>query len=107
MVEDMDNRNKGESTLGNMMLVNCHKRELNALVEELDDLAQHTTAFYILLYGVTAKANDGFILLVWNQPVSEAFYRKLRRDDGITDYLIYEGAAPQLTQPEASAPPVG
>ncbi len=84
-----DSRDKGESTKGNLMLVHCRKRELKALVEELDDLAQDT-GFHILLYGITAKANNGFILLAWSEPIPERFYQKLKRDEGITDYLIYE-----------------
>src|SRR5579883_162217 len=89
-----DNRNQGTGTNGNMMLVHCRKRELKALVEELDDLSQVGTGFHLLLYGITAKANDGFLLLAWDKPVPESFYQKLRRDEGITDYLVYEAPTP-------------
>src|SRR5579883_1906207 len=70
-----DNRNQGTGTNGNMMLVHCRKRELKALVEELDDLSQVGTGFHLLLYGITAKANDGFLLLAWDKPVPENFIR--------------------------------
>ncbi|HLG63116.1 MAG TPA: hypothetical protein VKY19_14345 [Ktedonosporobacter sp.] len=90
-----DNRNQGTGTNGNMMLVHCRKRELKALVEELDDLSQVGTGFHLLLYGITAKANDGFLLLAWDKPVPESFYQKLRRDEGITDYLVYEAPTPR------------
>lgn len=86
-----DRRNKGDSTSGNMMLVHCQRRELYAIVDEFDDWV-HDDFFRIVLYGATQKAHDGFILIEWLTPVPESFYRKLRQDNGITDYLIYEAS---------------
>lgn len=92
-----DSRNKGESTKGNMMLVQCHKRELYDLVDEFDDWV-HDGFFRIVLYGATQKAHDGFLLIEWLTPVPETFYRKLKQDSGITDYLTYEAAVPAMRE---------
>jgi len=89
-----DRRNKGNSASGNMMFVTCRKRELYDLVDEFDDWV-HDGFLRIVLYGATQKAHDGFLLIEWLQPIPETFCHKLKQDNGITDYLIYEAPGSQ------------
>jgi len=77
-----------------IMLVSCVKRMLNAIVDEFGDWQQEGGE--VRLYGITAKADDGFILLLWSKPIPERFFDKLKDDEDIFDYLIVE---PALVQP--------
>jgi hypothetical protein len=71
-----------------MMLVVCRKRELNAIVDEFGDWQGE--GVQVKLYGLTAKAHDGFILLEWSKPIPERFDAKLKSDEDITDVLTFD-----------------
>lgn len=73
-----------------MMFVSCLKREVRAIADEFDDWKQE--GLEVRLYGITPKANDGFLLLNWNKPIPERFFDKLKEDEDILDYLIFEPA---------------
>ena len=73
-----------------MMLVYCSKRQVRAIVDEFEDWKQGGAE--VQLYGITAKADDGFLLLAWNKPIPERFLEKLKDDEDILDYLLYESA---------------
>ena len=75
-----------------MMLVVCRKRELNAIVDEFGDWQGE--GVQVKLYGLTAKAQDGFILLEWSTPIPERFEAKLKGDEDITDVLTYDTSFP-------------
>jgi len=76
-----------------IMFVSCFKRMLNAIVDEFGDWKQEGAE--VRLYGITAKADDGFILLAWNKPIPQQFLDKLNDDEDILDYLIYEPTCEQ------------
>ncbi len=76
-----------------MMLVTCNKRELEKIVDEFADWKDEGLA--VKLYGVTAKARDGFVLLEWSKPIPARFAAKLKQDTDMLDYLIYDAPGPQ------------
>ena len=66
----------------------CQKRELESLLDALEDWKGQGT---ITLYGTTPKAQDGFLVMHWMQPISPAFQEmQLKADPGIIDYVIYD-----------------
>jgi hypothetical protein len=73
-----------------LILVLCSKRALNAIVDELDDWKQEGAQ--VKLYGITPKAQDGFILIEWSKPIPESFQTKLQVDDDILDYLTVDAS---------------
>ncbi len=71
----------------------CQAREITKLVDFLNDWK--TAGGHVLLYGYTKKAQEGFILMQWEQPIPQGFQDKqLKQDPGIIDYLIYDVAQP-------------
>lgn len=72
-----------------MMLIICRKRELNALVDEFEDWRE-TGGMQVKLYGITEKAQDGFILLEWSTPIPDYFRSKLTRDEDILDVFTFD-----------------
>ncbi len=82
------------------LLITCQRRDLNHLVEVLDDWKQDGDA-EVVLYGYTNKIEDGFILMHWTKPIPEGFQRKqLKADPGIIDYVVYD----MSPQPQATTP---
>jgi hypothetical protein len=75
-----------------MMLVLCRKRELDTIVDEFGDWQGE--GVQVKLYGITAKAHDGFILLEWSKPIPERFSTKLEKDGDILDSLTYDASFP-------------
>ncbi|HYU71571.1 MAG TPA: hypothetical protein VEL31_02730 [Ktedonobacteraceae bacterium] len=71
-----------------MMLIVCVKRELDSLVEEFEDWRDD--GMQAKLYGITEKAQDGFILLEWSTPIPDHFTSKLKRDEDILDVLTFD-----------------
>ena len=70
------------------LLIVCHRRDLDALVDVLADWKDKAT---IVLYGYTHKQQEGFILMHWNQPLPKPFQlHQLQQDQGILDYLVYD-----------------
>ncbi len=69
-----------------MMLVLCIKRQLESIVEEIQDWKAEGVK--IFLYGITNKAHEGFLILEWGKPVPERFSKKLREDPDIVDFLV-------------------
>jgi hypothetical protein len=75
------------------LLILCERRDLTQLVDALGDWQTEGEA-KILLYGTTNKQSDGFILMQWNQPITEGFQRmQLKADPGILDYVVYDLAS--------------
>lgn len=79
--------------MGMIMFVSCLKREVRAIADEFEDWKQE--GLEVRLYGMTAKAIIGFLLLAWHKPIPEQFFDKLKDDEDILDYLIYEPAFEQ------------
>ncbi len=72
------------------LLITCQRRDLNHLVDALDDWKEGGDA-KIALYGYTNKLQDGFILMHWTAPITEGFQQKQLKDDpGIIDYVVYD-----------------
>jgi hypothetical protein len=71
-----------------IMLVVCRKRELDAIVEEWSD--RQRTGVQVKLYGVTEKAQDGFLLIEWSASVPELWMNMLKRDEDVLDVLTYD-----------------
>ncbi len=70
------------------LLIFCHPREQEAILDMLEDWKGQGN---ITLYGTTPKEHDGFMLMHWTQPIPIAFQEKqLKTDPGIIDYLIYD-----------------
>jgi hypothetical protein len=79
------------------LLITCERRDLEHLLDALGDWQTDGEA-KIVLYGTTNKLQDGFILMQWNQPISEGFQRmQLKADPSIFDYVVYDLSA--LPQP--------
>lgn len=73
-----------------MLLILCQRRDLDHLVDVLEDWQGEGE---IIRYGYTNKMQDGFILMQWNKPLTEGFQQKqLKEDPGIIDYLVYDTA---------------
>lgn len=71
-----------------MMLVTCSKRELQTIVEEYGDWDDE--GLTVQLYGLTEKAENGFIFMEWSKPIPEQFYTTLKEDGDIIDYVVYD-----------------
>lgn len=84
----------------NWLLVLCDKRQVHTIVEEFEDWKQKPGVdLSILLYGITHKANDGFVLLELNQPLPEGVYTNLVLDEDIVDYVLCTFSAPTPITP--------
>jgi len=75
-----------------MMLILCSNRQVRAIADEFEDWKADGEGLEVRLYGSTAKANDGFILLAWNKPIPQKFFDKLRKDGDILDYVTVEAS---------------
>ena len=71
-----------------LLLVLCGKRHLETIVQEFEDWKQEGRALTIVCYGITQKANDGFLLLEVPQPLPEGVYTNLVLDEEIVDYVL-------------------
>ena len=71
-----------------LLLVLCGKRHLETIVQEFEDWKQEGQALTVVLYGITQKANDGFLLLEVAQPLPEGVYTNLVLDEEIVDYVL-------------------
>jgi len=71
-----------------LLLVLCEKRHLETIVQEFEDWKQEGRALAIVCYGITQKANDGFLLLEVQPPLPEGVYTNLVLDEGIVDYVL-------------------
>ncbi len=79
------------------LLIVCRKRALESLLDAMEDWHEDAR---ILLYGTTSKAQDGFIVMHWTQPMPPAFQEKqLKADPGIIDYVVYDLPPPVHLQP--------
>lgn len=77
-----------------VMMLTCFKQQLHALVDELGDWEGE--GVQIKHYGITSKTKDGFILLEWNCPVPERFHYKLKQDEDVIDYLVYDASSQSI-----------
>jgi hypothetical protein len=76
----------------NIMLILCAKRQLDSLVDEMDDWKDEGAK--VFLSGITNKASSGFLFLEWGKPIPVRFRQKLRDDPDITDYLVFGTSLP-------------
>ncbi len=83
-----------------MILILCVKRQMELLVDELQDWKAEGAN--IFLYGITDKAAHGFIMLEWGKPIPERFTQKMREDTDVIDYVVLGKNIP----PETSVPNV-
>ncbi|HLG65983.1 MAG TPA: hypothetical protein VKY19_28965 [Ktedonosporobacter sp.] len=70
-----------------MMLILCSNRQVRAIADEFEDWKAEGAGLEVRLYGTTAKAGDGFLLLAWSKPIPQKFFDKLRKDEDILDYV--------------------
>ncbi len=75
-------------TTPKMMLVSCLKRHVESFVDEFGDWKEEGAE--VKLFGYTSKIYDGFVLLHWSKPIPPRFYKKLKEDDDVIDYLTYD-----------------
>lgn len=86
--------------MADVLLILCDKRHTHTIVEEFEDWKQKPGIdLSILLYGITQKAQDGFVLLELNQPLPEGVYTNLVLDEDIVDYVLCTFSAPTPTTP--------
>ena len=79
------------------LLITCQRRDLDQLVDVLDDW-KHDGDAKIMLYGYTGKLQDGFIVMHWTAPITQGFQQKQLKDDpGIIDYVVYDLEPPPTT----------
>ena len=71
----------------NIMLILCKQRELDPLVDELEDWKEEGA--HPFMHGITAKAQQGFIFLEWGKPIPQRFHQKLRDDADVIDYFTF------------------
>ena len=70
-----------------LLLVLCGKRQVETFVQEFEDWKQEGRELTVLLYGVTQKTKDGFLLLELPQPLPQRVYTNLIEDVDVIDYL--------------------
>lgn len=71
------------------LFVTCTPGAVRALVDELTDwLEAEGVKTSVLNYGVTPKAQLGFLVFACDASISVAFEQKLQRDSDIVDYVI-------------------
>jgi hypothetical protein len=75
---------------------------LESLVDELQDWKAEGAN--IFLYGITDKANEGFIILEWGKPIPELFSKKLREDSDIVDFILLGKNIPPAATPAPIVP---
>ncbi len=77
-------------TTPKMMLVTCYKRYVESFVSEFGDWAPEGAE--VKLFGYTNKISEGFVLLQWNEPIPPRFFKKLKEDSDVIDYLTYDAS---------------
>jgi hypothetical protein len=83
-----------------LLIVLCDKRQIQTIVEEFEDWKQKPgIELSVLLYGITQKTNDGFLLLELKKPLPEGVYTNLVVDTDIVDYVLCTFSAPSTTTP--------
>ena|SRR5579859_3345420 len=81
-----------------LMLIICRYRHLDAIVEEVGDWCKEDGG-KILLYGLSEKARDGFLLTCWTGPLPTLLREKfVTHDRDIFDVITYEENLPQDEQ---------
>jgi hypothetical protein len=85
-----------------LVFILCVKRQLESLVDEMQDWKEEGAN--VFLYGVTDKANEGFIILEWGKPVPERFSKKLREDPDIVDFVVFGKNIPPADLPASTLP---
>jgi hypothetical protein len=86
--------------MADLLMVLCNKRHVQSLVEEFTDWkAKAGIELEILLYGITHKNHDGFLLLELKQPLPEGVYTNLVIDTDIVDYIKYTLPPPTTPTP--------
>jgi hypothetical protein len=82
------------------LLVLCDKRQVQTIVEEFEDWnKEEGLEVKVVLYGITQKAHDGFVLLELKKPLPEGVYINLVTDDDILDYVQYNPVEPITPRP--------
>lgn len=73
------------------MFLTCNPRWVRSLADEITDvlIEQHAEAT-ILLYGITTKQKEGFLVIEWEETVPNAFRERMAHDQDITDFVIYD-----------------
>ena len=73
-----------------LMIVICRYRHLETIVEEVNDWCEEEGG-QILLYGMSERARDGFLLTRWSGPIPVPLREKfVKLDRDIFDVVIYE-----------------
>lgn len=74
--------------MSDLLIINCPPRIVENLTDELmDDLKEaHVTAE--ILYGISSKAHDGFVILFSAQRFPSNFIESINQDEEISDYIL-------------------
>jgi hypothetical protein len=70
------------------MIVLCHQRYLHSIVDEFADWKAEGVD--VGIYSTSEKAHQGYLFLVWKQPISERFLMKLHNDPDILDFFTVQ-----------------
>ena len=69
----------------------CNSRHVQEMVEELTRwLTYYHSPATILVYGITPKEHQGFMVMAWEEKVSPAFKEHITQDWEIVDFVVYD-----------------
>lgn len=75
--------------MSELLILNCPPRVAKDLTYELmDKLEEAHVSAQTLLYGITTKAHDGFVILQCSQSFPGDFIQRIHKDEEITDYIL-------------------
>lgn len=85
-----------EFVIQQTMLILCEQQAVRKLVEALEKKLLHLDiTAEVVLFGVSQKRREGFIVLELSTFLSSDFLRWLKEDEYITHYLLYPGQPPK------------
>ena len=70
-----------------IMLILCQASELDPLLEKVEDWKSEGAQTF--LYGITAKAQHGFLFLEWGNPAPPNVHHQLINNDAVLDYFTF------------------
>jgi hypothetical protein len=77
--------------LMSLIVLTCPKRLLESLVDEITDYLAVDQQASVVLYGLTRKEKNGFILLGWHtNHLPGEFLRKLQTDEDVYDFAVFD-----------------
>ena len=74
--------------MSDLLILNCPPRVAQPLTEELMDMLEEAHVPAGVLYGVSNKAHDGFVILFSAQRFPSNFIESINQDEEISDYIL-------------------